>query len=55
MAHIISPWLLKQINELDVDKPVPPEFHLGWEELLESSDDSEELPLPNISLINVWH
>jgi len=53
MAHIISPSLLKQINELDVDKPVPPEFHLGWEELLEGSDDSEELLLPNIDDIDL--
>ena len=29
MAHIISPSLLKQINELDIDKPVPAEFTLA--------------------------
>ena len=43
------------VNELRThrpDKPVPPEFHLGWEELLEGSDDSEELPLPNIDNID---
>ena len=47
MSHIISPSLLKQINELDVDRFVPPDLHLGWEELLEGGEDSGELLLPD--------
>jgi hypothetical protein len=44
MEQIISPSLLKQIEELDVEKAVPPAFQIGWEELLGCDDD---LPAPD--------
>ena len=45
LRKCISPSLLMQINELHIDKPVPPELHTGWEELLGGSNN--ELPEPN--------